>query len=293
MSGQFFRVSDSGISTVLSAVLLLGLFVSVVTVFNVHYVPEWKADAERAHMDEVYDDMSRLKTGGDLIALSTSVDPDTITSLSVPITMGGGYIPIVGASKSSGSLSINDNICSMQIVASNSTSGNTYNFNMDNRGSIIYSSNNNYYVDQVLIYENGALLLSQNNRSIMKLSPSIYIRHLCGNNYSVNVNSISLRGDTRSVSSSGTQDVRLDSQSSVWLFRNNESLTDVTISVNSNYPSSWAEYFNTSAFSAGLTYSTDFTVVEGDDYARISISPAGHLELYLKESTIEISTGIF
>lgn len=293
MSGQRFQHSDSGISTVLSAVLLLGLLVSVLAVFNVNYVPEWKADAERAHMDGVYDDMSRLKTSGDLMALSISVDPDTITSLSVPITMGGGYIPVVGASKSSGTLSINDDLSRMQIYASNTTNSSTYTFNMGDRGSISYVSNNNYYVDQVLIYENGALLLSQENRSIMKLSPSVYIRHVSGNTYSVNVNSISLIGNSRSVSSSGTQDVRLDSHSSVWLFRNNESLSDVTISVNSSYPSSWAEYFNTSALSAGLIYSTDFTVDEGDDYASISISPAGPLELYLKESVIEVSTGIF
>ncbi|WP_209683111.1 DUF7289 family protein [Methanohalophilus levihalophilus] len=293
MQSRRFQKSDSGISTVLSAVLLLGLLVSILAVFNVSYVPEWKADAERAHMDDVYEDMSRLKTNGDLIALSTSIDPNSTVSLSVPITMGGGYIPVVGASKSSGSLSINDDITSMKIVASNTATNNTYTFNLTDRGSVIYTSNNNYYVDQVLVYENGALIVSQKNRSIMKQSPPVYINNVFGNDYSVNVNSISLVGDTRSVSSSGTQDVRFDSRSSVWKFNNNEPLTNVTISINSSYPSSWAEYFNSSALSAGLVYSTDFTITEGTDFASIAISPSGSLELYLKESKVGVSSGIF
>ncbi|WP_129598619.1 hypothetical protein [Methanohalophilus profundi] len=59
---QFFK-SESAVSTVVSFVLLLGLFVTVLAVFNAHYIPEWKADAEKAHMDDVYDDMSQLKPG--------------------------------------------------------------------------------------------------------------------------------------------------------------------------------------------------------------------------------------
>jgi hypothetical protein len=121
----------------------------------------------------------------------------------------------------------------------------------------------------------------------------MYIRNLGGDNYSVNVNSIVLVGETRSISSSGTQDVRLDPYGSIWLFRNNESLTDIRIAVNSSYPSSWAESFNTSALAAGLIYSTDFMVTEGENYASISLFPTGSLELYLRESTIGVSTGIF
>jgi len=228
-----------------------------------------------------------------MLALASSIDENTVISLSMPIRMGGGYIPVVGASKSSGTISVNDGLCKLSVIAVNTTGSSSYVFDLPEMGTVSYSSHNNYYVDQDFSYENGALIVSQRNRSIMKLFPSVYFRQIGGNNYSVNINSIVLAGDSFAFSGNGIQDVRMNSNSSVWLFENNETLTDVTISVNSSYPSSWASYFNASARMAGLTYTTDYTLSQGDDYASIFISPAGSVELYLKKSTIDVATGIF
>jgi hypothetical protein len=274
-------------------VLLLALLVSVLAVFNVSYLPEWKADAEQEHMDEVYEDMSHLKARGDMLALASSLDEDTVISLSVPVRMGGGFIPFVGTEKSSGTVFANGGFCNLNVTAVNATGGNISAFSFRSLGTIIYVSHNNYYVDQVFSYENGALIVSQKNRSIMKLYPSVFFKNTGGDNYSLYVNSLSLEGNPIAFSGDNIQDIRLSSNNSTWLFRNNETLTDVTISVNSSYPASWASYFNTSAQASGLTYSTEYTLEQGEDYASISIFPAGSLELYLKYNTIDVAVGIF
>ena len=112
--------------------------------------------------------------------------------------MGGGDIPIIAAGKSSGTMSVNSKNCSIIIVA-NDTLGTVYKSNSDllELGSISYSSNNNYYIDQMFEYENGALIVVQDERALIKLSPAITVSKLDATNISIVVSAIEIIGDKR------------------------------------------------------------------------------------------------
>ena len=297
---QFFK-SESAVSTVVSFVLLLGLFVTVLAVFNAHYIPEWKADAEKAHMDDVYDDMSQLKARADMLSLSsrlaTSLNEDITVSLSIPIKMGGGDIPIVGPTKSSGVLSVNDSIYKVDITGRNITNSMDDLITSDpyTTGNIRYTSNNGYYIDQTFTYENGAVIVSQRERSLMKLDPSISIKNQSGN-LLVDLTLMEIAGDRVVITSNGLEEIKLTSNDWVEEFTptKNESLTNLTISMNTSYPSAWAKYLNDSAKDAGLTYSVDYNVDEGDDYVVFNLNPSGgRIDFNLSKATVDAKVGTF
>jgi hypothetical protein len=170
-----FHRSDSAISAVISAVLVLGLIVTATTMYQVRYVPAWKSDAECSHLADVYEDMANLKSQIDMLSAVIAANPGSQVSVSVPIKMGGGDIPVIGPGRSSGTLSVNDNGCGMWIDANNATGMLPYSsdVSLTGLGSISYRSCNNYYLNQMFEYENGALILVQEDRSLMKLAHQI------------------------------------------------------------------------------------------------------------------------
>ncbi|WP_462272638.1 DUF7289 family protein [Methanohalophilus sp.] len=299
---QFFK-SESAVSTVVSFVLLLGLFVTVLAVFNAHYIPEWKADAEKAHMDDVYDDMSQLKARADMLSLASSLDKDSTVSLSIPIKMGGGYIPIVGPTKSSGVLSVNDDDFRISIEGLNTTNSTDQLIISDSSspGNIRYSSNNGYYVDQTFAYENGAVIVSQKERSLMKLGPSFSIKNQSGTLLEVDLTLMNITGDRAVITSNGIEEIKLTSNDWVEEFYStqNESLTNLTISINTSYPSAWAKYLDESmdkpAKKAGLTDPEDYNVSidERDDVVFYLNSSDSNIDFNLSKATVDAQVGTF
>ena len=114
--------SQSAAATVIAAVLLLGIIFTIFAIVRIAYVPEWKNDAEQLHMSEVQRDMTELKSTADMITLLQSPNSLsnefslTVPPVTVPISMGGGEVPILEPSKSSGTLSINKELCNIIIT---------------------------------------------------------------------------------------------------------------------------------------------------------------------------------
>jgi len=288
-----FLENDSALSTVVGAVLILGLLVTLTTTIQVSYVPAWKADAEYSHMNDVWGDMTYLKSSIDILSAGLLINPNFTSMISVPIEMGGGDIPIIASGKSSGMLSINSNNCSMWIVATNfSTKAEIYNSSSDlsDLGTISYTSNNNYYIDQMFEYENGALLVVQDERSIIKLSPAIAVNMRDETNISMIVSAVELTGDKRTKSSNTIEEVYLKSDTSSLLFSSSALVADVRVIMSTNYPTAWAQYFNTTANRAGLEYGDDYsTIVDGRNvtFMLTGGNEGDDIQLHVQKVTID------
>ena len=211
---HFFFSSESATATVIGAVLLLGIIFSILTIICVEYIPEWKGDAEYSHMNDIFADMAEVKSKIDIMSIilasnqnctySNSLNPsssDPQLIMSVPFHMGGGDLPLVGPIKSSGTLAVNEENCTIGIVASRNDSIKHSQF--INCGTITYNSQNNYYVNQAFSYENGALILDQTqttgqkDQSAMMLYPSIrfskaFDNESAGTKYNVSINNVRL-----------------------------------------------------------------------------------------------------
>jgi len=286
-----FRVSERAISSVVSVILVLGLIVAFTTTIHVSYIPAWKNDAERCHMDDTWNDMADLKSKIDFISAGLVTNPASNIQLSVPIKMGGGDIPIVSTGKSSGTLSVNLNDCGMVITAYNA-SGVVYDSGSElpDLGSISYSSNNNYYINQMFEYENGALLIVQDSRSLVKSSPAVTVSKLGATGISVMVSAVELVGDRRTKSSNTIEEVCLRSNSSGVLYSDSDLVSDVNITVYTNYPDAWAQYFNTTANRADLGYGTDYTIAITETSTSLALTGgAGEdIRLSVRKITLDV-----
>lgn len=264
MRNKIMMSSETAVSTVVSAVLLLGIFVSVITVINVQYIPEWKTTAEQSHMDDVFYDMAEMKNDVDILSAYARTEPSTNLMISMPIKMGGGSLPVLSSGKSSGRLAINDDEFGINIRAT--TPGLTYNSDsiLMDLGTISYMSDNNYFVDQQFVYENGALLISQNDYSLMRFAPQIDMKVTdSGTNITMDINVIEINGPKRSISSNSVEELNIRTNGSDSLYWEGILFTDATMTIETSYPSSWETFFKTLVDDAGIG-PADYSITSND-----------------------------
>jgi hypothetical protein len=242
-------------------------------------------------MIDVCEDMSNLKSQIDVLSAILAANPASQVSVSVPIKMGGGDIPVIGSGRSSGTLSVNDNGCGMWIDANNATGMLPYSsdVNLTGLGSISYRSCNNYYLNQMFEYENGALILVQEDRSLMKLAPAITLQQFGGTGISMAVSAIEVTGDKRTISSNAVEEVHLTSDSRALLFSGGQPFSYVEVTVFTEYPDAWAQYFNRTANDAGLNSSEYAVDVSGTSVKFLLVGEAGvdDITLRVRKSVVD------
>jgi hypothetical protein len=294
---SFFNSESAG-ATIVAAVLLLSIIFTVLAVVRIEYVPMWKTDAEQSHMSEVQEDMAELKSTADIVSLFTSSDSNASAQgfpVTVSFSMGGGEIPIIEPSKSSGTLSLNTERCRMTIIPERSSISNST--EIVDCGGITYRSNNREYLNQVFRYENGALILSQKDRTLMRQFPSFDIKRTVGDNYTVSIHAIQMKGDPGSISSNTDASLRLTGLSAKPVYDSNDSggIDSFTCTILTGYPDAWVSYIDETAKNAGLEYDTDYIVDKiGSNTVYFSCldNNSKNLErLYVSKSVIQAELG--
>jgi len=295
--------SKSAAATVIAAVLLLSIIFTIFAIVRIAYVPEWKNDAEQLHMSEVQRDMTELKSTVDMIALkadmvallkdSNSNSSPRKFSLTVPISIGDGEIPILEPSKSSGTLSVNTEPCNVTITTEEGR------IIPINSSTITYRSNNRQYVDQVFRYENGALILAQGDRSSMMQFPSLpSITNTSDHNYNVSIQAINVTGDPDSISSDTDTSLRLTGGPLINTPPVKTSSFDYVITT--KYPDAWKSYFerilDEIEKETKLEYGTDFILENNTSSGNVSLKflagkSQNHYNLSISESVIVAEIG--
>lgn len=297
--------SESAAATVIAAVLLLSIIFTLFAVVRIAYVPEWKSDAEQLHMSEVQRDMTELKSTIDIITLlqfsnsnsTPSKSSLTVPSVTIPISMGGGEVPVLEPSKSSGTLSVNTEPCNMTIILYNSSNVPFFSKTVD-FGGITYYSNNRQYIDQILRYENGALILKQGERSIMKDDPSfITTSNNTSDNYDILIQAINIQGSSDTISSNTEASLRLNGTLVEPIYNSSSDGEDVksfNCTITTKYPEAWKSYLSKIARKAGLEVYSDYTLKSTSDKVYLNLTGSKDFEnLYITKYVIgaEMGTG--
>ncbi|PKK85546.1 MAG: hypothetical protein CVT48_04950 [Thermoplasmata archaeon HGW-Thermoplasmata-1] len=92
---------EEGVTNILSAILLVGLFTIVIVTVQSVYVPVWMTDREAGHMEVVKNELAQIESLMGLQALNRDK-----TTLSSPLTMGGSELGIFLSSRSNGNLRV-------------------------------------------------------------------------------------------------------------------------------------------------------------------------------------------
>jgi hypothetical protein len=295
MSVRTFKDCETAVSTVVSAVLFLGIIVALLTVIHVSYVPEWKTSAEQAHMDDVYYDMSVLRSNIDILSVASASNPRNTMIFSVPIRAGGASIPLVSPGRSSGTLAFAPGTSGMRITANDTAvSYNSGNF-LEELGTVYYTSDNSYFVDQTYAYESGALILAQGELSLMKQSPSIAIRRTDNSsNITLYLNAIQIPGTAKAISSNSIEEVRVRYTSSATLYAEEVLFTDLTLRVDTAHPAAWEEFLRREVTSAGLG-TNEYSISSNSTSVILGLegAPGKHIKADVRKSVFEVSFNHF
>ena len=201
------RPREDGLSEVVGFVLLLALIVVALSLYQVYGVPAAGRENEIAHMNAVKDRFVDYKIALDGlwvnersgVLLSTAFDLGTGAAK----TGGGAFtIPILTPAGSGGTVSVKSGGAKLKIEAGEKSATIPL-------GSLSYTSSNNYWVDQTWTYQMGAVFLSQDGGTAVRVGPSIAATKTGNDNIALSVVPIRLDG---SATIAGSGPVRVETR---------------------------------------------------------------------------------
>jgi len=274
MRANQIRCSDKAVAGIITAILLVGLIVIVISLIQTTYVPKWMRTIEAEHMGDVADQFSSLKSAIDIQAATGQKTP-----MSTSITLGNKEIPYFSASRAFGSLLILSDGCTVTIT--NNSNSSSYSL-----GIIKYSSRNVYYLDQSYIYEAGSVILNQSEGNVMSIKPFSAIKNVNVVNITFDIANITGVGGSTSAGGYGTNPIRTEFVSSHAVVINNVK----NITITTNYPNAWHQAFKSTLQSVNITYGTNFSVT--DTAGEVTIKFLGATKVNLALNVIEIDAWI-
>jgi hypothetical protein len=187
------RPRDDGLSEVVGFVLLLGVIVVALSLYQVYGVPAAGREAEIQHMNAVKDRFVDYKIALDSlwvnnrsgVLLSTAFDLGT----GAPATGGRAFaFPILTPAGSGGTVSVTEGGANLTIEPAGKEPVTIP------LGNLTYTSSNHYWVDQTWTYQMGAVFLSQEGGTTVRVGPSIAVAKTKDDNITLTVAPISLEG---------------------------------------------------------------------------------------------------
>ncbi len=189
-----------GLASSIAITFTILILLLALTIFTSVWVPNIAKEYESNHFLTVQNDFGMLKATID----NHIGKPESNLTIFSPITMGSKGVPIFAPAPSSDiSLYPSEKLCNLTIgdsgygLASVSFGG----------GGIKYYINNQYYAPGSVIYENGAVIVSQGSASYMIYAPKFVVENLTGEgstlyNFSLELSFITVYGETITKSSS-------------------------------------------------------------------------------------------
>ena len=189
--------TDNAVVGVVTAILLIGLIVAVISLVQTMYIPKIMEQREADHMDKVAEQFTYLTSVID----GQAVDQAKNMPIATSITLGSKELPYMLSIKAFGTLEILDNSRTINITFINGT------FKTFPIGVITYSSANGYFLDQSYTYEAGAMIVSQSEGDLMMIRPIFIVDKF---NISFDVVNISSLGHKTIASGFGTYPIQTE-----------------------------------------------------------------------------------
>ena len=241
MKKPFFFPSDNAVVGVVTAVLIIGLIVAVVSLVQTVYVPKMMEQREAEHMDDVADQFAWLKSSIDNQVAMKNENVPVVSS----ITLGSKELPYLLSVRAFGSIQVIED--AFTIIFTNSSQPTRYVL-----GTLQYNSMNAYYLDQSFIYETGGIIVSQSDGDMMYVRPrpSFFIPESDNiYNLSITLVNISVGGEKSSATGYGNFPIQTEFLNSN---RTKKPLEDIlNITIETKYPNAWSAYLRSSLDNAG------------------------------------------
>ncbi len=263
--------ADNAIVGVVTAILLLGIIVAVISLVQTVYVPKIMEQREADHMDQVAEQFSYLTSVID----GQAADRTRNIPIATSVTLGSKELPYLPSVRSFGTLEVLQNACTISVSNSTISGGNaTSSFPI---GTIMYSSSNAYFLNQFYTYEAGAMIVGQSQGNLMMIRPGFFV------NYDALQNRVDISFDVINITSIGQKTIAAGFgtypiQTEFLNLSANVNFTRVhNLTIMTKYSNSWSIFINRTLVSAGLNsegYGSQFLLFDRGDDVEIDFSSA-------------------
>jgi len=265
------KTSEHAVVGVVTAILLIGLIVSVIAFVQTMYIPKIMEQREADHMDKVAEQFTYLTSVIDGQALNEIKNRPLATS----ITLGSKELPYMLSVRAFGTLKILDNARAIDIY--NDSVYSPFHFPF---GAITYSSGNAYFLDQSYIYEAGAMIVSQSDGNLMMISPFFFA------DYDATTDTVTISFDVVNISSVGNKIIAsgygtYPIQTEFHDILPDQTFTDVSsITIATPFSNAWLAFINHKLIEANLEYEgydSQFFLTDMGDHLRLDIASSSDL----------------
>jgi hypothetical protein len=254
------------VASTIGTIMALLVFLAFMALIVNSYVPAWMLDNERSHMNESIDQFGELKGKVDSMISQQLVTGDSSINMYAPMTMGASGVPIF-ASPTAGLLTYNPqgmgaSGLNVQFNYTGSGTGSSFTVpvNIDGGGKVELYAPNRYYVQQWLGYENGAIILKQEDGQSIRAYPNLDISK-DNNTLNIAFTQVDLIGNAQSLTGSDTVGFSLDL---IYIDSQKYSIgtggKTFSLRFNTTYGDAWYQYFDQLCRTEGLTNNTDYVL---------------------------------
>jgi hypothetical protein len=263
---HFLRRDEEGVASTVGTIMALLVFMTFLSMFTNSYIPVWMQDNERAHMSQAINQFGDLKGKIDNLIVTAQVTGSTSIHMYSPIPLGAAGIPVF-ASPTAGLLTYSPQgmgDSGVKVCFNYSLEGSKTSVSESGGGMVELYAPNRYYVQQWVAYENGAMIVKQQDGQIIRAYPSLEVEKI-GSAINIKFTQIDFIGTNASVGGTGTVGLNLnlvyiDSQDYAVGY-----LTDkyVNITLTTRYWTAWQQYLGDLCSKAGLILG-DYSLSSGD-----------------------------
>lgn len=260
---HFLKRDREGVASTVGTIMALLVFMTFLSMFTNSYIPVWMQDNERAHMNQVFNQFADLKGKIDSLIVTAQVTGSNTIHMYSPITLGAQGIPVF-ASPTAGLLTYSPQgtgDSGIYVRFNYSLEGVKTRVSESGGGVVELYAPNRYYVQQWIGYENGAIIVKQQDGQILRAWPSIEVEK---NGPSINIKftQIDFIGTNASLGGTGTVGLNLnlvyiDSQTYQFDITSGKY---VNITFRTKYWDAWQQFLDDTCLKAGLTHLSDYDV---------------------------------
>lgn len=270
---KFLKKDREAVASVVGTIMALLVFLTFMSLFIGTYVPIWMKDNERSHMNQVVGQFGDLKGKVDnLIAYSATVQmyqsivlgnviSTQSTKMYQSFELGAPGVPIF-ASQTAGALTFTPkNLSTTGMRIEFMETGRTINTtfpsdpNEKSGGSLAFYGPNRYYVQQWVVYENGGILVKQDDGQTYRAAPNILLSWNSGSKFvNLTVTQIDLIGTNSSVGGFGNigVNINVDAVDLPTNYIVSPNQRNLYMNVTTQYGPAFYSYLNSSCASEGM-----------------------------------------
>lgn len=274
------NTTDHAVVGVVTAILIIGLIVAVISLVQTIYIPKVMEQRESEHMDKVAEQFTYLTSVLD----EQAADRTTSIPIATSITLGSKELPYMMSIKAFGLLEIQENARSIKVVSPSETK--TFPI-----GVITYSSTNAYFLDQTYTYEAGAMIVSQTTEgNQMMVRPNFVVMHnIIDNTLDITFDIVNISSVGEKTIAAGYGTYPIQTEYHTISYKNFTNVNSINITTpNSN---AWFLYINQSMIKTGLEYGSHFTLINGNGYVKLTLNYPLLVNVFFKIIDIQSQIG--